>query len=68
MTEWAERAGKLVFQEAEDMHEDSIVSYVNLALFWHSQGSWRISYLHKGRRAFRMPKSRFKVSQQPLAT
>lgn len=50
MMEWAERAGKLVFQEVEDMFEDNIVSFVNLALFWHSQGSWRRSYLHKGRR------------------
>lgn len=48
MIEWAKRAGKLVFQEAEDLHEDNIVTFCNLALFWHSQGSWRISYLHKG--------------------
>lgn len=47
--EWAERAGKLVFQEVEDMYEDNVVSFINLALFWHSQGSWRKAYLHKGK-------------------
>ncbi|RMJ08428.1 hypothetical protein CDV36_011955 [Fusarium kuroshium] len=48
MIEWAKKAGKLVFQEAEELHEDNLVTFFNLALFWHSQGSWRISYLHKG--------------------
>jgi hypothetical protein len=48
MVEWAKRAGRLVFQEAEELHEHNIVTFCNLALFWHSQGSWRISYLHKG--------------------
>lgn len=48
MTEWARKAGTLVFQEAEELHEDNIVTFCNLSLFWHSQGSWRISYLHKG--------------------
>ncbi|RTE80224.1 hypothetical protein BHE90_005297 [Fusarium euwallaceae] len=48
MIEWAKKAGKLVFQEAEELDEDNLVTFFNLALFWHSQGSWRISYLHKG--------------------
>ncbi|KAH7011168.1 hypothetical protein EDB80DRAFT_711345 [Ilyonectria destructans] len=48
MIEWAKKAGRLVFQEAEDLHEENIVTFSNLALFWHSQGSWRISQLHKG--------------------
>lgn len=48
MLEWARRAGKLVFQEVEDLHEDSIVTFCTLALFWASQGSWRIALLHKG--------------------
>ncbi|KIX09067.1 uncharacterized protein Z518_00145 [Rhinocladiella mackenziei CBS 650.93] len=47
-TEWAERAGKLVFQEVENPHGDSIVTFMNLALFWYSQGLWRRSYIHKG--------------------
>jgi hypothetical protein len=52
MIEWAQRAGKLVFQEAENLHEDNVVTFCNLALFWHSQGSWRISLLHKGTLSF----------------
>ncbi len=48
MIEWAKRAGKLVFQDAEDLHEDNIVTFAILALFWYSQGSWRLCYLHKG--------------------
>ncbi|KAI8660008.1 hypothetical protein NCS56_01219400 [Fusarium sp. Ph1] len=48
MIEWAKKAGKLVFQDAEELHEDNLVTFFNLALFWHSQGSWRVSYLHKG--------------------
>ncbi|KAH8808017.1 hypothetical protein F5884DRAFT_857574 [Xylogone sp. PMI_703] len=48
MIEWAQRAGSLVLQEAEGLYEDNIVTFCNLTLFWHSQGSWRISQLHKG--------------------
>ncbi|KFZ17772.1 hypothetical protein V501_01572 [Pseudogymnoascus sp. VKM F-4519 (FW-2642)] len=47
-TQWAERAGKLAFQEVESPNEDNIVAFINLALFWYSQGSWRRSYIHKG--------------------
>ena len=48
MLEWAQRAGKLVFQEVEDLHEDNVVTFCNLTLFWTSQGSWRKAMLHKG--------------------
>jgi hypothetical protein len=48
MTDWAKRAGKLVLQEAEELHEDNVVTFCNLALFWHAEGSWRIALLHKG--------------------
>lgn len=48
MVEWAQRAGSLVFGEAETLCEDNIVTHINLCLFWHSQGNWRICYLHKG--------------------
>lgn len=48
MTKWAKKAGALVFQDAEDLSDDNLVTFCNLSLFWHSQGSWRISYLHKG--------------------
>ncbi len=52
MIEWAKRAGKLVFQDAENLHEDNIVTFSILALFWYSQGSWRLCYLHKGMSIF----------------
>ncbi|KAK5061460.1 hypothetical protein LTR84_008003 [Exophiala bonariae] len=48
MIEWAKRAGKLVFADAEDLCDDNIVTFSILALFWYSQGSWRLCYLHKG--------------------
>ena len=48
MKEWAQRAGKLVFQEAEELHDDNIVTFCNLSLFWHSKGQWRVAHLHKG--------------------
>jgi hypothetical protein len=48
MIDWAKRAGKLVLQEAEELHEDNVVTFCNLALFWHAEGSWRIALLHKG--------------------
>ncbi|KAF5563803.1 hypothetical protein FPHYL_5000 [Fusarium phyllophilum] len=48
MTKWAKEAGALVFQDAEELRDDNLVTFCNLSLFWHSQGSWRISYLHKG--------------------
>lgn len=51
MVEWAQRAGKLVLSEAEDFHEVNVVTFCNLALFWHSQGAWKLSYLHKGKAA-----------------
>lgn len=49
MIEWAKQAGKLVFADAEDLHDDNIVTFSILALFWYSQGSWRLCYLHKGK-------------------
>ncbi|KAF5623176.1 uncharacterized protein FTJAE_10699 [Fusarium tjaetaba] len=48
MTKWAKEAGARVFQDAEELNDDNLVTFCNLSLFWHSQGSWRISYLHKG--------------------
>ncbi|CZR39140.1 uncharacterized protein FPRO_05668 [Fusarium proliferatum ET1] len=48
MTKWAKEAGALVFQDAEELNDDNLVTFCNLSLFWHSQGSWKISYLHKG--------------------
>lgn len=48
MMEWADRAGKLVFEEAENPHEDNIVTFMNLALLFYSQGMWRRSITHRG--------------------
>ncbi|KAI0454672.1 hypothetical protein F5B21DRAFT_504148 [Xylaria acuta] len=48
MLEWAQSAGKLVFQEVEELARGNIVTYMNLALFWHSQGARRRAYLYKG--------------------
>lgn len=45
---WAERAGKLVLNEVEIPHEDNIVTFLILGLFWYMQGSWRRSHIHKG--------------------
>ncbi|KAI0814108.1 hypothetical protein GGR55DRAFT_634031 [Xylaria sp. FL0064] len=48
MLEWAQKAGKLVLQDAEELVWENVVTFMNLALFWHSQGSWRRAYFHKG--------------------
>lgn len=48
MIEWAKRAGELVFQDAQNLHRDNIVTFSILALFWYTQGSWRLCYLFKG--------------------
>ena len=45
--EWAERASKIVLQEADDPQDDNIVALINLAHFWYSQGAWQRFYLHK---------------------
>jgi hypothetical protein len=41
--EWAERGTRLVFQEADEPEEENIPAFINLALFWYSQGMWRKS-------------------------
>lgn len=48
MVEWARKAGRLVFQQLEDFHEEKIVMLTILGLFWYSQGSWRVSQSYKG--------------------
>ena len=48
MVEWARKAGRLVFQQAEDLHEGKVVTLIILGLFWYSQGSWKISQFYKG--------------------
>ncbi|EXJ69398.1 uncharacterized protein A1O5_07434 [Cladophialophora psammophila CBS 110553] len=46
--EWAERAGKLVFDVIESPQEDNVITCLILALFWYNQGSWQRSYILKG--------------------
>ena len=46
--DWAERGGQLAFQEVENPSEENVVTFMNLALFWYSQGVWRRSFIHKG--------------------
>ncbi|KAJ9604684.1 hypothetical protein H2200_010798 [Cladophialophora chaetospira] len=46
--EWADAAGKLAFQDFEDPTEDHVVTFMNLALYWYSQGAWRRCAIHKG--------------------
>lgn len=48
---WADQAGKLALLEAEKPHEDNVVTFATLSLFWYTQGSWRRSYIHKGTRS-----------------
>jgi hypothetical protein len=48
MMEWANRAGKLVFQEAETPLEDNTVTFLNLALLFYARGLWTRSFIHKG--------------------
>ncbi|KAI1331567.1 hypothetical protein F5Y16DRAFT_271266 [Xylariaceae sp. FL0255] len=36
------------FCDAEKLAEENIVTFINLALFWHSSGKWKVAYLHKG--------------------
>jgi hypothetical protein len=48
MSEWAEKAGKLVFQHAEELESENITTYLNLALFWHSIGLYQKAYFYKG--------------------
>ena len=48
MLEWAQMAGKLVLRDVEELHEEDIITFLNLALFWHTQGLWRKCFIHKG--------------------
>lgn len=52
MMEWADQASKLVFQQADDPDEDNIVTFINLALLYYSQGIWHRSFIHKGNAFF----------------
>lgn len=45
--EWAAQAGSLVFAQVDDPHEENIVTFINLALFWYSEGEWRRSAVYQ---------------------
>lgn len=45
---WAEQAGKLALLEGEEPDEETVVSFINLGLFWYSQGDWRRSIIYEG--------------------
>ncbi|KIL85000.1 cupin 2 domain-containing protein [Fusarium avenaceum] len=39
--EWAEEAGRLALSQVEFPTEDNLVTFLNLTLFWFSQGQWQ---------------------------
>lgn len=45
--EWAERASRLAFKEAEAPREENTVLFLVLALFWYSMGQFRRSSMHE---------------------
>ncbi|KEF58409.1 uncharacterized protein A1O9_06335 [Exophiala aquamarina CBS 119918] len=45
---WADHAGKLALLAAETPHEENLVTFATLSLFWYTQGFWRRSYIYKG--------------------
>lgn len=57
--EWAERGTRLVFQEADEPDEENIPAFINLALFWYSEGKWQKSNMlrrkHKAALGFLVP-------------
>lgn len=44
---WAEEAGRLVFSQTETPTEENIVTFLNLAMFWYSQGRWQRVLVHE---------------------
>ena len=59
MIDWAQQASRLAFQDTDDLvQEDHIVTFCNLSLFWHSQGSWRLCHFYKGRRRYQLLRER----------
>lgn len=45
--EWAERASRFAFQDAQAPREENIVLFIVLALFWYSMGQFRRSSMHE---------------------
>ncbi len=48
MLEWAQRAGTLALKDIHEFRDDSLVTLINLSIFWHGEGSWRKAILYKG--------------------
>ncbi|KND93906.1 putative transcriptional regulatory protein, partial [Tolypocladium ophioglossoides CBS 100239] len=46
--EWAQEAGRLVFSQVESPTEDNLVTFLNLTLFWYSQGQWQRMVVYEG--------------------
>ncbi|KIW34670.1 uncharacterized protein PV07_01437 [Cladophialophora immunda] len=45
--EWARSAESMVAAELGEPREENIVTYINLALYWYSEGAWRKSFIYK---------------------
>jgi hypothetical protein len=45
--EWAERASRVAFEEAQFPREENVATLINLALFWYSEGEFRRSAMHE---------------------
>ncbi|KAF2102508.1 hypothetical protein NA57DRAFT_52077 [Rhizodiscina lignyota] len=45
--EWATRAADLVSQKLGEPEEENIVTFINVALYWYSEGKWRKCYIYK---------------------
>jgi hypothetical protein len=44
---WADQAGKLILAEADQPTEESIITSINLVLFWFSQGQWQRALVYE---------------------
>ena len=60
--EWAERGTRLVFEEADEPNEENIPAFMNLALYWYSQGMWRKSNMLR----CKLSSPAFVTSPEPL--
>ncbi|KIV98001.1 hypothetical protein PV10_01695 [Exophiala mesophila] len=45
--EWASIAGSMVATELGEPKEENIVTFINLALYWYSEGEWRKAFIYK---------------------
>jgi len=45
--EWAARAGNLVTRSLDEPEEENLVTFINLALYWYTEGEWRKCFIYK---------------------